>query len=305
MHILLTGATGFIGRKLIQILLQEDYEVTVVSRDPVSAAQTLPTEVKIISWDNQGLMEALASTTAVVNLAGEPITGKRWTSSKKVSIMNSRLLAAQRLASALRSRGNENIVYLQASAIGYYGNTDEKLCMESTPSGSGFLAEVCRKWESQVPEIEKHQKRVVSLRIGLVLGSDGGFLPEVLKQSNRRTAGKMGNGQQWYSWIHIYDLIYAIMYLMNNDKASGPFNLVAPEPVRQKDLFKSVNSLNKRSLQFPAPAFLLKTVLGQMGKELILNGQKVSSSKLIRQGFIFKYIKVDDALQDLIRKQGE
>jgi len=304
MHILITGATGFIGRKLIHTLLQEDYNVTVVSRDPVSAAKVLPAKVKTISWDNMELVKALGSTNVLVNLAGEPIAGRRWTSRKKVSIMNSRLHAAQRLAGALRTAGNENVVYLQASAIGYYGHTDENVCIESTASGNGFLAEVCRKWESLVPEVEKYQKRVLTLRIGLVLGREGGFLPEVLKQTKRRTAGKMGNGQQWYSWIHIYDLIYAIIYLMNNENASGPFNLVAPEPIRQEDLFRSVSLLEKRSLQLPAPAFMLKALLGQMGRELILNGQKVSSSKLIRQGFIFKYTRADDALTDLLRKQG-
>jgi uncharacterized protein (TIGR01777 family) len=152
-----------------------------------------------------------------------------------------------------------------------------------------------------MPEVQKYTQRSVVLRIGVVLGKEGGMLNEMLKQSKRGAAGKVGNGKQWLSWIHIYDLVHAIYYLLIDEKATGVFNLVAPNPSRQKEFSSLLSKYTGRKLQLPLPAFMVKLVLGEMGKELILSGQHVSSSKLVRQGFMFKYELLDKAMEKLIK----
>ena len=300
MQVLVTGATGFIGRQLINTLVQHNYEVIAVSRNPQQALKILPAGVRVIPWDNKELRKAFSSVNVIINLAGESLTGRKWNTKKKVAIINSRLIAAQRLANALKNTENKSLLFIQASAVGFYGDRKDKICDEYDKQGNGFLAEVCQKWESYVPTLEEKLDRVLTLRIGVVLGKEGGFLPEVLKQSKRHVAGVIGNGMQWISWIHIYDLIYGIMFLMNDEKAKGIYNLVAPHPIQQKDMFKLISKLEKRKFQIPAPAFILKGLIGEMGKELILSGQKVSSSKLYRQGFIFKFAKAESALHDIL-----
>jgi uncharacterized protein (TIGR01777 family) len=301
MQVIIAGATGFIGQQLIKTLLQHDYEVIALSRNEEFAYSVMPASVKVIGWKNKELREAISSSQIVINLAGESIAGGRWTKKKKVAIINSRLHSAQRLANAIKSIDNKNILYVQASAVGFYGDRADELCNEYDAPGDGFLADVCKKWESYVPAMEEQLERVLTLRLGVVLGKDGGFLSEIRKQAKRHMAGVMGTGKQWISWIHIYDLIYAIMYLINSDEAKGVYNLVAPEPLRQKDMFRLISKNEKRRIQLPTPEFIVKSLLGEMGQELILSGQKVSGAKLYRQGFVFKYNTAEIALDEILR----
>ncbi len=302
MQVLLTGATGFIGKHLVQALLSQDHQVIAVSRDAQRAASLLPAGVKCISWESTELRSGLAGSSAVINLAGEPIASGRWTARKKVAIMNSRLNAAQRLFNALQGANTPPDVFIQASAIGYYGNAGNRLCDEKCPAGDGFSADVCVKWESYLEKLEEIVPRVLAIRIGLVLGREGGMLPELLKQSKRGFAGKLGSGKQWMSWIHVYDLVYAILYLMNRESASGIYNLVGPQPLQQAAFMKALARQSRRPLQLPAPAFAIKLLLGEMGKELLLGGQKVSSARLKREGFLFRYETAHQALEDLVGK---
>jgi len=192
-------------------------------------------------------------------------------------------------------------IFIQASAIGYYGNRTSDNCSELCVSGDGFLADVCSKWESYVPQMEEILDRVVTVRIGVVLGRDGGMLPVLLKQSRKHLAGIVGKGDQWISWIHIYDLVYAILYLMNDDKARGVFNLTAPAPVQQIEFSHLLQSKSGNKIQLQAPGFVIRIFLGEFGKELLLTGQKASAARLARQGFLFKYNTVEEALSDIIR----
>jgi hypothetical protein len=300
MRILITGASGFIGQSLIEALLEQGCSITAVTRSVDHARQIFPADVHIIDWDHSGLRAALAMTDVVINLAGEPISGKSWNKKKKISIINSRILAAQRLMEAMINLKQRPGVFIQASAIGIYGNRGDESCIEVTPKGDGFLAEVCAKWENHIPDLEKIIDRVLTIRIGVVLGKDGGMLPKLIKLNSKRIAGKAGNGKQYLSWIHTYDLVYAIIYLMNDEKAKGCFNLVAPEPIRQKDLMQQIGRLTSRKFQLGAPAFMIKALYGEMGSELVLSGQKVSSAKLQNRGFLFKFSSSDEALKDLL-----
>jgi len=167
--------------------------------------------------------------------------------------------------------------------------------------GDGFLADVCARWESYVPQFEALADRVITLRMGVVLGKDGGMVPELLRQSKRHMAGVLGSGDQWISWIHIYDLIYGMIYLMIDEKAKGIFNMVAPEAIRQKEFVSLLQKTSGTGYQLSAPAFIIRLLLGEFGKELLLSGQKVSAAKMIRQGFMFKYPGTEEALDDIFK----
>jgi uncharacterized protein (TIGR01777 family) len=292
MEILITGATGFIGKHLGTMLIHDGHAITVVTRDIAGARKTFPGAAAIIDWEHTALKAALDSTDAVINLAGEPIASGRWTSARKAAIMNSRILAAQRLTNAVAAVKQRPSLFIQASAIGYYGNRGDEECTEDTAPGEGFLADVCKKWEAGIPQMETLVERVVTIRIGVVLGRQGGMMHELLKQSKRCLAGIAGNGRQWISWIHIDDLVRAIACIMNDEKARGVFNLVAPAPVRQKEFVRLLKKATGRKLQLGAPGFVIRSVLGQMGRELLLSGQKVLPDRLQRQGYQYKF---DDA----------
>lgn len=300
LKILITGASGFIGRHLIKALLEQACDVVAVSRDLVSARKRFPDTVTIIDWENASLRAALETTDVVINLAGESIASRPWNKKQKTAIINSRLLAAQRLHQAMGTLKKKPALLLQASAIGYYGNRPLQECSELCKPGEGFLAEVCNKWEKQVPGFAEELERAVTIRIGVVLGEDGGVIPKLLKQSKRHMGGKIGSGEQWISWIHIYDLVYAIIYLMNDEKASGIYNMVAPEPMQQREFSKLIAESSGSKLQLAAPKFMIRWMLGEFGRELLLSGQKVSAGKLIRQGFLFKFITARQAIDDIL-----
>jgi uncharacterized protein (TIGR01777 family) len=299
MKVLVTGASGFIGRHLINALLDMGYEVIAVSRNIASARKSLPAGVHVIDWETNELRMSVKSSDAIINLAGESISRFPWTKARKRAILNSRILAAQRLGHTLSVIGNWNGTFIQASAIGFYGNQTEKECSELCAAGKGFLAEVCIKWESQKSQLQSLANRLITIRIGVVLGSDGGIFPQLHRQARIHAAGKLGGGKQWMSWIHIYDLVYGILYLLNDANAKGIYNLVAPHPVRQKALSVMMSEIGGTGFQFPAPAFIIRLLLGEFGRELLLNGQKVSAGKLVRQGFIYKYPELRLALNDL------
>jgi uncharacterized protein (TIGR01777 family) len=280
--------------------MEQGNDIIAVTRSVDEVRKMLPEAVRLIGWENNELRAALGETDVVINLAGETIASPPWNKKKKTAILNSRMLAAQRLHQAISTISNKPAVFIQASAIGFYGHQPEKECLEATPSGDGFLAEVCRKWELHVPEMEQLIPRTITVRIGVVLGKYGGAFPELLKQSKRHLAGKLGSGEQWMSWIHIYDLVYAILFLINDPGANGVYNMVAPKPVRQKEFASILKNTSGSGMQLAAPAFMLKLILGEFGKEVLLNGQKVSASKLVRQGFMFRFMELGPAFDDLL-----
>jgi len=303
MDIMITGATGFIGRHLTGHLLEKGHGLTIVTRDIAGARDMYPDAAAVIDWEHNALKAALDSVDAVINLAGASIASGRWTKARRETILNSRLMAAQRMVNALGELNQRPRIFIQASAIGYYGHRPEGECTEESLPGEGFLAEVCRQWESHVPMLQDLIDRVVTIRIGVVLGRDGGMLRELLRQSKRCLAGVAGSGDQWISWIHMHDLVSAITSLLEDDRANGIFNLTAPKPVTQREFSRMLGEITGRKLQLGAPGFVIKKALGQFGRELLLEGQKVKPARLENAGFDFLFQDAGNALRDLLGKE--
>ena len=299
MRVVITGATGFIGRALCKELCK-DYEVIALSRDVRRAAPLIGDYAKIFEWDGRSIGTWISQADgafAIINLAGENISQGRWNQSKKAGILHSRLDASRAIISAMKQVENKPSVVVQASAIGYYGSSKTEEFNEKSPPGKGFLSDVCQKVELCTEPIESVGVRLVIIRTGVVFGTGGGALPNLVKPFRFFLGGHPGSGKQLVSWISLEDQIAAIRFLLKNENQQGVFNLTAPEPVTMKKLCKSIGRVLKRPSLFFIPGFLLRLTLGEMADEIILSGQKVFPEKLINAGFQFKYSQVEDALR--------
>jgi uncharacterized protein (TIGR01777 family) len=302
MKVVITGATGFIGRALCR-LFHEDYEVIALSRDASRAAKSIGELVKIVEWDGRttgSWLTAANGAFAIINLAGENIASGRWNESRKAGILHSRLDSIKAVLEAIKQMNKKPAVVIQASAIGYYGpRRDEPLDEDSTP-GKGFLASVCRDVENSVEKIEELGVRCIVIRTGVVLGRDGGAFEKLVKPFRFFLGGHLGSGRQWFSWIHLDDEISAIKFLMENENLKGAFNLTAPEPVTMKQFCKTLGKVLHRPALMKVPAFAARLAFGQMAKEMLLSGQKVLPKRLLNTDFNFKYTNVENALKDII-----
>ena len=295
--VLISGGSGLIGKYLTQMLVERDYRVALFSRSLTSGHH-----LNVYNWDikkGEVEQEAIESADYIIHLTGANIGVNRWFLARKKEIYNSRIDSTKLLYDSLKKLNKGLKGFISASAIGYYGMQSEMECSELCSPGQGFLADVCTKWENQIPQLQSLSGRVLTIRIGVVFGRVGGIFPQLYRQSRMHTGGRLGNGEQWVSWIHIYDLVYGIMYLLNDEKANGIFNLVAPNPVKQKTLAAMMSELGRTGFQLDAPAFIIRLLLGEFGKELLLGGQKVVAGKLIRQGFVFRFPDLRQALNDM------
>ena len=232
MKILVTGATGFIGRQVVLHLRDRGHEILVLTRDTQNAPVRLPIACPIFPWkgaDQPPPREALAGVDAVVHLAGENIIN-RWTSSRKKEIIKSRVESTRQLIVAMQGLSHKPKVLVCASAIGFYGDRGDESLDESVEPGEGFLSDLCRQWEEAARTAEKSGIRVVSLRIGVVLGHDGGALQPMLPPFRMGFGGRVGSGKQWMSWIHVRDLAGLILHVIDTDSVQGPVNAVSPHP---------------------------------------------------------------------------
>ena len=303
MKVVITGATGFIGRALCRAL-HRDYEVIALSRDASRAAKSIGEMAKVIEWDGRTTGSWYKQTNgalAVINLAGENVASGRWNESRKADILHSRLDSSKSVFEAIKQADKKPTVVILASAIGYYGSRqDEQLDENSTP-GKGFLANVCRNVESCTEEIEELGVRCVVIRTGVVLGRDGGAFAKLVKPFRFYLGGHLGNGRQWFSWIHLEDEVAAIKFLMENEHLKGVFNLTAPQPVTMKEFSKILGKVMRRPAWLNVPAFAARLALGEMADEMLLSGQKVLPKRLLNTGFDFKYTNVKQALNDITR----
>lgn len=296
MKVIVLGATGFIGSYLVKDLLKNNYEVYAVIRNP-KKVEILPKGTKIILGDplQKGEWQELASQMDVgINLVGETIF-KRWTEKYKKKLIDSRVISTKNLIEALK---NEAILF-NASAIGYYGDRGEEELTEESSAGKGFICELCKIWEETAFEAEKKGIRVLIGRIGIVLGKNGGMLKAILPIFKAGLGGPLGNGKQWFSWIHIDDVTRAIRFLIENKNLSGIFNFVSPHPVRNKEFTKILSKILKRPAFIPVPVFVLKLLYNELGK-VIVSSTKVLPARLINHGFIFKYPQLENALKSII-----
>lgn len=298
-HILLTGGSGFIGQQLVPTLLSAGHTITVFTRNPKKTSAVFQQQVTTI--DNLEGLSADDHFDAVINLAGEGIGDRRWTDSVKQQLRDSRLLTTASLVEYFQRANQKPAVFISGSAIGVYGlHGDEKLDEQATGDDS-FSSKLCRDWEAQAAEAEALGIRCCYLRTGVVLGKNGGALSKMLPPFKMALGGPMGSGQQWMSWVHMDDLVNAIVYALETPSINGPINGTAPNPVTNKAFSKALGAALNRPAIIPMPAFVLKLMMGEMAEELLLSGQRVVPAKLTQSGFEFKYPQLDDALRDIIQ----
>jgi len=311
-RVLLTGGTGLIGRALCKTLIEAGMDVVVLSRHPELAYGRLPHGVAVQGWDARTLgdwVKWVGEVDVIVNLAGESIAGentlavltRRWTKEQKSRIRESRLRAGALLVEAMGAAARKPSVFVQASAVGYYGNRRDEVVDEETQAGEGFLADVCRAWEKSTEEVTQWGVRRVVIRTGLVLASQGGILPLMLLPLRLFVGGKLGDGRQYLPWIHLDDEVEAIRFLIEEETLNGVFNLSAPNPVTQATFVQIAGRLLHRPAWMPTPAFLLKLALGEKAA-LVLEGQRVLPKRLLGAGFTFRFQELEPALQDLLEK---
>jgi len=287
MRVLVTGATGFIGRRLIAHLGGTGHQALTVSRG--SAGD--------FDWSTAGLEKAMAAVDAVVHLAGENIFGKRWSPKQKTVIRESRIETTQQLAELAAEKGIAT--FLSASAVGYYGPHGDEELDESAPPGSDFLATTCRDWEEATAAAREGGTRVVTLRIGVVLGAGGGALQKMLPPFRLGLGGPSGNGRQIVSWIHVDDVVELLLFLLSRTDLEGPFNATAPSPVTMRELSSALGRALHRPAFFPVPGFLLKWGLGEAA-EVLLTGQKALPLRALEAGFEFRFPELDSALRSIL-----
>jgi uncharacterized protein (TIGR01777 family) len=247
--------------------------------------------------------ELVSGFGAVIHLSGETVAG-RWTAAKKKLIRDSRVVSTQNVSNALAQAENKPGVLICASAIGFYGNRGDELLSEGSRSGSGFLAAVCREWEAATQVAADAGIRVVNLRIGIVLSRNGGALKQMLLPFRLGLGGSIGSGRQYWSWIHIADLVAAALYIVETAKVSGPVNMVSPNPVINAEFTEMLARALRRPAIFPVPAFVLQLIFGEFAKEGLLSSTKVLPEKLTGSGFHFLYPHLKKALAELLVPRG-
>ena len=301
MRVLMTGATGFVGRSLVARLLRDGHEIVAWVRDAERARGQLSPEVRVVQAGDTGdeLVAAASAADAAVNLAGENLFAHRWTASRKREIEESRVDLTTRLVDALRAASPRPAVLVSASAIGFYGDRGDEEIDEDGPPGSDFLAALTRRWESAALRAEEAGLRVVVLRAGIVLGAGGGALGRLLPLFRRGLGGRIGSGRQWASWIHLHDLAEVIAWALADARAHGCFNATAPEPVTNRDLTRALASAVGRSAPLPVPGPLMRIAFGEAAT-VLLASQRVVPRRLQSLGFRFAFPSLDAALRDIL-----
>jgi uncharacterized protein (TIGR01777 family) len=295
------GGTGMIGRALTSSLIKDGHQVIILSRNPGSA-KGMPPGTGLMPWDGrtaQGWGHLVNEANAIINLAGASLADGRWTKQRKREIFESRVQAGEAVAQAVEIATRKPKVLVQASAVGYYGPHEDEVIPEEAPPGDDFPAEVCLAWEASTAPVEELGVRRVLLRTGVVLDSKEGALPRMLLPFKLFVGGPLGTGRQWFPWIHIADEVGAIRYLVDNDGASGPFNLTAPNPLTNADFSKALGRALGRPSVLTTPAAALCLLFGVMST-LLLDGQRAVPTHLDRCGYRFQFPTVEAALQDLL-----
>lgn len=305
MKIAVTGATGFVGSRLVERLQAEGHSVVAIVRNPERALQRFPRttfpDVEVVAYtplESGSWQQAISGCDGVVNLAGEPIAEKRWTPEHKQEILNSRQVGTQKLVEAIAQANPKPQVLVSASAIGYYGTSETASFDETSPAGSDFLAEVCQAWEAAAQPVREAGVRLVIVRIGIVIGN-GGAIAKMLPPFKLFAGGPLGSGQQWFSWIHREDLVSLILQALTQPQLEGTFNATAPNPVRMEMLANTLGQVLNRPSWLPVPAFALEALLGD-GAKVVLEGQQVLPKRSQEIGFQYQYPTIQQALEQVV-----
>ncbi len=295
MRTLVTGATGFVGRRLVGRLERP----AVLSRDPEQARRVLGGDVQAFRWDPEAgppPAESLEGVDVVFHLAGEPIAAGRWTADRKQRIRDSRVQGTRRLVAALEAATARPRALVSASAVGFYGDRGEEVLDESAAPGNDFLAEVCRDWEAEAGRARALGVRVVTSRTGIVLGEAGGALARMLLPFKLGLGGRLGSGRQWMPWIHIDDLVGLLLHAAERSDIDGPLNAVGPAPVTNLEFTRTLAAVLRRPAIFPVPEFGLRLAFGEMAS-VLLASQRVTPRVAETTGYSFRYTTLDAALR--------
>lgn len=299
MKILITGGTGLIGRRLCPALLAKGHEITVLSRTPDTVKQKCGEAVQAMASLNDWQPDVLFD--AVINLAGEPIVDKRWTAERKQRLWQSRVNLTENLVQCIANATHKPSVLLSGSATGFYGDGGDTILEESLSPATDFGAQLCSAWEAVAQTADAFGVRVCLLRTGLVLDSAGGLLGRMLLPFKLGLAARLGNGQQWMSWIHVDDYVAIMLLLLENSAESGAYNMTAPEPVTNAEFTHTLARVLHRPALLVAPACVLKLMLGEMAA-LLLGGQRALPTKMQTLGYRFSYTKLEEALSAIVTK---
>jgi uncharacterized protein (TIGR01777 family) len=302
MKIVVTGATGFVGRPLVGKLLASDHQVIAWTRDPDRARRSLPALCDVARWEPHGKVdpEQLRGVDVIVHLAGESVAGGRWSPARKREILVSRVASSRGVVDAIAAlpAAARPRALIAASAIGFYGDRGDEILDEASSPGVGFLADVCRAWEEEVGRAAALGVRTASLRVGIVLGKDGGALQSMLPPFRLGAGGRIGSGAQWMSWIHLDDLVALFARTVEDQRIAGIVNGVAPSPVSNADFVSQLGRVLSRPTLLPSPALALRLALGEMSSILIAS-QRVMPERAYAAGFTFRWPELGAALDDL------
>jgi uncharacterized protein (TIGR01777 family) len=297
MKCVISGGTGFIGRRIVDRLLRDEHYVGVWSRQPGKEKRAA---VASFTWDplqGEPPAESLNAMDAVIHLAGEPVA-QRWNAEVKRRIRDSRVLGTRALVDAISRVRHKPRVLVCASAIGYYGDRGDEVLTESSSPGSGFLADACRGWEAEADRAAEFGLRVVKLRIGFVLGKGGGALAQMVPAFRMFVGGRLGSGKQWMPWIHVGDVAEMFVHAVENDIA-GVWNATAPNPVTNSEFTREMGKALHRPAVFPVPPFALKLAFGELGQHM-LDSSRVVPEAALKAGFRFRHPELGPALRDII-----
>jgi uncharacterized protein (TIGR01777 family) len=301
MRTIITGGTGLIGRALAADLNADGHQVVVLSRNPDQSIG-LPQSVQVEWWDArtaEGWGQLADGARAIVNLAGAGLADSRWTEQRKQLIRDSRLNTGRAVVQAVDAATSKPEVVVQASGVGYYGPRGNEEITEKDSAGNGFLSQVAIQWEDATAPVDEMGIRRPIIRTSPVLASQGGALPRMLLPFRLFVGGPLGGGKQWFPWIHMADEVRAIRFLMEHTEATGPFNLTAPNPVTNADFARALGRVMRRPALFPAPAFALRLLFGEMATAL-LDGQRAVPQRLLDLGFAFRFPEIETALRDIL-----
>ncbi|MBW4663649.1 MAG: TIGR01777 family oxidoreductase [Chroococcus sp. CMT-3BRIN-NPC107] len=304
MKVAITGATGFVGSRLVERLHYLGHHLLVLTRNVTMAQKTFSSSkfpnVEIVAYtpDSSGWQQAISGCDGVVNLAGEPIADGRWTAERKQEILQSRKVGTQKIVEAITHANPKPQVLVNASAIGYYGTSENAIFDETSAAGSDFLAQVCLDWEAEAQKVVNAEVRLVIIRLGIVLGK-GGALDKMVTPFKLFAGGPIGTGKQWFSWIHRDDLVNLIIQALTRPDITGVLNGTAPNPVRMNELSQTMGQVMNRPSWLPVPGIAIEALLGD-GAIVVLEGQQVIPKRPLDYSFDYQYPMLTEALKDIL-----
>ncbi len=301
--VLISGASGLVGSRLVELLLRKGYVVNTLGRTSRKNSRTSTNsfEWNIEDWEVD--TKAFEGVSAVIHLAGAGVADKRWSDERKVEIIESRVKSAKLIFDFLKKNQHEVKTFISAGAVGYYGDCKAEIVNEKRKAGEGFLAEVCKQWEQSAKQISKLGIREVRCRIGVVLAKNGGALTELTRTIPLGMASYFAKNNLYYPWIHIDDVCGIMIHALENGAVSGAYNTTSPEPLLMKDLMKEILAAKgSKAILVPAPPLAIKLAMGEMS-EMLLSSQRCSANKIIETGFRFKFADINSALKNIYKNE--